>query len=44
MQRIFWFIQIAVVASLIVGGFYYWARRQPDPAKRAAVLRRPALG
>jgi hypothetical protein len=44
MQRIVWLIQIVVVAGLIVGGFYYWARRQPDPAKRAVLLRRAGFG
>ena len=44
MQRIVWLIQIAVVVGLISGGFYYWTRRQPDPAKRAPLLRRAGFG
>jgi hypothetical protein len=45
MQRIVWLIQIVVVAGLVFGGFYYWARRQwPDPAKRAVLLRRAGFG
>ncbi len=44
MQRIVWLIQIAVVVGLILGGFYYWARRQPDPAKRGVLLRRAGFG
>ena len=44
MQRIVWLIQIVVVAGLILGGSYYWARRQPDPAKRAVLLRRAGFG
>ena len=44
MQRIVWLIQIVVVAGLVAGGFYYWARRQPDPAKRAVILRRAGFG
>jgi hypothetical protein len=43
-QRIVWLIQIAVVVGLIAGGFYYWARRQADPAKRAVILRRAGFG
>jgi hypothetical protein len=44
MQRIVWLIQIAVVVGLIVGGFSYWARRQPDPGKQAVILRRAGFG
>jgi hypothetical protein len=44
MQRIAWLIQIVVIAGLIAGGLYYWARRQPDPAKRAVLLRRAGFG
>jgi hypothetical protein len=44
MQRIVWLIQIVVVAGLIVGGLYYWARRQPDPGKRALILRQAGFG
>jgi low temperature requirement protein LtrA len=44
MQRIAWLLQIVMVVGLILGGFYYWARRQPDPAKRAVLLRRAGLG
>lgn len=44
MQRIVWLIQIAAVGGLIFGGFYYWARRQPDPAKRAVLLLRAGFG
>ncbi len=44
MQRIVWLIQIVASVGLIVGGLYYWARRQPDPAKRAVLLRRAAFG
>ena len=44
MQRIAWLIQIVVVAGLIFGGFYYWTRRQPDPAKGAVLLRRAGFG
>ena len=44
MQRVVWLIQVVVVAGLIVGGFYYWARRQSDPAKRAAFVRRAGFG
>ena len=44
MQRIVWLIQIVAVVGLFFGGFYYWARRQPDPAKRAALLRRAGFG
>jgi hypothetical protein len=44
MHRIVWLIQIVVVVGLISGGFYYWARRQPDPAKRAVLLRRAGFG
>lgn len=40
MQRIVWLIQDAVVAGLVLGALYFWARRQPDPAHRAALLRR----
>ena len=44
MQRIVWLIQIVVVMGLILGGSYYWARRRPDPAKRAVLLRRAGFG
>jgi hypothetical protein len=44
MQRIVWLIQIVVVAGLVLGGFYYSVRRQPDPVKRAVLLRRAGFG
>ena len=44
MQRIVWLIQIVVVGGLILGGFDHWARRQPDPVKRAVLLRRAGFG
>ncbi len=39
MQRVVLPIEIAAVIGVIVGGFYIWARRKPDPARRASVLR-----
>ncbi|MHB1430839.1 MAG: hypothetical protein ACYCVZ_01805 [Streptosporangiaceae bacterium] len=39
MQRIAWLIEMAVVAGVLAGGLYLWARRQPGPARRAVVLR-----
>ncbi len=44
MQRVGWLIQIVVVVILFLGGTYYWVRRQPDPAKRAVLLRRVGFG
>ena len=39
MQRIAWLIELAVVAGVLAGAFYLWARRQPDPGRRAVALR-----
>ena len=39
MQRIVWLFEVAVVAGVLAGGLYLWARRQPDPGRRAMVLR-----